>query len=333
MTLTTLPKFELSFVQQELLEKTMAYERASLSPNTVRSYKSMWKKFEGWCVANNLTSLPATAETISLYIADLGETVSFSTLDSTLAAIEAAHEKTHQTIKGDQTLYRRVRKGIRRTHKENQSLKQAPALTLLNLKVVCCNLGNTIANCRDKAIMTLAFFGAFRRSEIASLNIDNLEFSDKGVTVSLLQSKTSDTKQTIYVAQARDKDICPVKALKEWLVCLEKHKSTQTEEENREKLSDKERDTRKALFRSLLKGGKLSHRISGHAISDIIKRHFGEEYSGHSTRRGLATAAADAKTPIHLLKKFGRWKGADMPLRYMESANGFEDSAVAVLGV
>lgn len=310
---STLPSFELSAEHTELLKKTIAYESASLSPNTLRSYKSMCKKFQSWCEANSLSFLPTSAETIALYLSSLGDTVSFSTLDSMLAAIEASHEKVGMTIKGDHSLYRRVRKGIRRTHKENQAIKQAPAMTPLDLKGACCRLGNSLKDCRDKALITLAFFGAFRRSEVVSLDIERLEFNDKGVAVSLLQSKTSDTKQMVYVAYAKDKDICPVKALKDWI----------------EKAQIKEG----AVFLSLLKGSKLASRLSGHAVSEIIKSHFGNEYSGHSARRGLVTASAEKGTPLHIIKKHSRHKSADMVLKYIDDAKGFDDSAVTMLGI
>lgn len=304
---------ELSLKHTELLKKTIAYEQASLSPNTIRSYASMCKKFQAWCQANDQTFLPTSAETISLYIASLGETVSFSTLDSTLAAIEVAHQKAGATITGDHSLYRRVRKGIRRTHKSNQTLKQAPAMTVLELKAVCCKLEDSLKGCRDRALLTLTFFGAFRRSEVVSLDLEHIEFTDKGISVSLLQSKTSDTKQVVYVSSARDKDLCPVRALKSWL--------------------EKTKISEGAIFLSLLKGGKLSGRLSGHAVSEIIKQHFGEAFSGHSARRGLVTASAEKGTPMHIIKKHSRHKSADMVMRYIDDARGFEDSAVAMLGV
>jgi len=273
----------------------------------------MWNKFVKWCIANNQDHLPASAETISLYISSLGESVSFSTLDSTLAAIESAHEKVNAMIKGDHNLYRRVRKGIRRTHKNNQTLKQAPVLTVLDLKGACCRLGNSLADCRDRALLTLCFFGAFRRSEAVSLDVANCEFNEKGVSIQLLQTKTSDTAQLVYISYAKDQDICPVRALIEWI----------------EKLEIKEG----AIFRSLLKGGKISGRLSGHGVSEIIKRHFGEKYSGHSARRGLVTASAEKGTPMHIIKKHSRHKSANMVLRYIDDSKGFEDSSVKVLGV
>ncbi len=64
----------------------------------MRSYQSMYKKFQTWCEAHARSYLPTSAETIALYLASIGEQVSFSTLDSTLADIKAAHEKTDLTI-------------------------------------------------------------------------------------------------------------------------------------------------------------------------------------------------------------------------------------------
>jgi len=313
MTLTLNPNFQLTTEQAELIQKTIAYESASLSPNTLRSYKSMWLKFSTWCKRYGLSDLPASAETIAIYISSLGESFSFSILDSTLAAIEYYHEKANMTIKGDASLYRRVRKGIRRTHKENQSTKQAPAISVLDLKGACCKLKDSLRDRRDRALLTLCFFGAFRRSEVVSLDLANCEFTDKGATIMLLQSKTSDKAKAIYISYAKDQDICPVRALEAWI--------------------DTSQIKEGAIFRAVLKGGKVSERLSGHGVSAIIKRHFGERYSGHSTRRGLITASAEKGVPMHIIKKHSRHKSSDMVMRYIEDTKGFEESSVMMLGV
>lgn len=314
MTLSLRPSSELSIEQIELVKKAAAYESASLSINTLRSYRSMCKKFQAWCEGNGLSCLPTSAETIALYLASLGEKSSFSTINSTIAAIQASHEKAGAVIAGDRSLYRRVKKGIRRTHAGNQTLKQAKAITVFELWGICRKLGGSLKNVRDKAVITLTFFGAFRRSEVVSLDVEHVKFTEKGVTISLLQSKTSDTKQDVYIAFAKDADICPVIALKSWIYGAQIESG--------------------ALFRSFLKGNKIStRRLAGGTVSEIIKRHFGEEYSGHSARRGLTTASAERGTPIHIIKKHTRHKSADMILRYVDAATGFENSSVAVLGV
>jgi len=299
--------------QLDLVQKAIAYERASLSPNTIRTYQSMWKKFNQWCGVQGIIAFPCSSETIALYISSLGGSVSFSTLDSTIAAIEAFHERGGESVKGDPSLYKRVRKGIRRTHKENQTIRQAPALSVLDLKGVCCSLGGSLKDLRDRALLTVAFFGALRRSELSALDVANIEFSDRGVAILILQSKTSDTKQSIYLSFARDKDICPVKALQTWLEVSSINEG--------------------AIFRAFFKGNKIASRISGHSVSEIIKQYFGKEYSGHSARRGLVTASAEKGTPIHIIKKHSRHKSADMVLHYIEESKGFEDSVVKILGV
>jgi integrase len=323
MTITIQSPFHLTFEQTALLEKTAAYEAASLSKNTLRTYRSMCGKFQAWCEGENLSFLPASAETIAIYLCDMGGTVSFSTIDSTIAAIESAHEKAGRAILGDQSIYRRVRKGIRRIHKGNQTLKQATPLTVADLKAVCQKLGDSLKDCRDKALLLLIFFGALRRSEAVALNIGHLAFSDKGLAVSILQSKTSDIAEVVYIACAKNKNICAVHAIEVW---IEKMK-VMTAEVKEDELKEK------PVFLSLLKGGKLAGRLSGHAVCEIIKQHFGSEYSGHSGRRGLITASAEKGTPMHVIKKHSRHKSADMVLRYIEEAKGFEDSAVSILGV
>lgn len=311
--LVTYETFDLSTQQSNLVRQTINYEQASLSPNTIRTYGSFWKKFTAWCIAHNLQPLPASAETISLYLSSIGASLSFSSLDSTIAAIEYVHKKANQSITGNLDLFKRVRKGIRRTHKGNQSLKQAIPLTVFDLKKVCCSLGDNLKDCRDKALLSMAFFGAFRRSEIVSLDIEHVRFNDNGMALTLLQSKTSDKAEIIYLAYAKDKDVCPVTLISHWL--------------------SKSNISEGSIFRSLIKGGSLGGRLSGHSVSQIMKNHFGQEYSGHSARRGLLTNAAEKNTALHIMKKLGRHKSSEMTLRYAEAAKGFTDSAVSILDI
>lgn len=120
-------------------------------------------------------------------------------------------------------------------------------------------------------------------------------------------------KTDSYTSYAKDNDICPAKALKSWL-----------------EISGIKAGT---IFRSLLKNRAIEGHLSGHSVSNVIKDHFGFNYSGHSARRGLITASAEKGTPIHIVKKHSRHKSADMVLRYVEEGQGFSYSSVSVLGV
>lgn len=312
MQLTIPSTFEISIDQADLVQKTLQYEKASLAKNTIRTYFVMWSKFDAWCKRQNFCSLPANTETVSLYLASLGGEKSFSTIDITIAAIEKAHAYHGVSIIGNHDLYRRVRKGIRRTHRERQTLKQAKALSLLELTLLCRQMGHSVQEARNKALLTIAFFGALRRSELVGLDIEHVDISEKGLTLLLLQTKTSDQAVRIYLAKTKDVSICPVKALEDWLMVS--------------KISTG------PIFRPLTKEGSVKDvRLTGHAVAEIMKKYFGDKYSGHSLRRGLVTSIAEKGSPLHKIQHHSRHKTANMVLRYVEHVEGFENSSALTL--
>lgn len=299
--------------EAELVRKTIAYEQSALAANTRRTYSVLWDKFAKWCDSNGLQALPASAETVAIFLASIGESASFSTIDCSIAAIERVHAQSKLSITGNQDLYRRVRKGIRREHKGSQILKQGKALSLVEMTMLCRNAATSAKDKRDRALITMGFFGALRRSELVGMDVEHLEFTDQGLALVLLQTKTSDTPVRIYLTPTRDECICPVRALRDWLT----HSGI----------------TSGPVFRPLNRAGiPGERRLTGHAVSIILKDRFGEEYSGHSLRRGLITAEAEKGVPVHRIQQHSRHKSADMVMRYVERVDGFENSAAATLG-
>jgi hypothetical protein len=56
---------------KELAEKARLYAKSAKAPSTMRAYKSDWLQFENWCHLHQLRSLPASPDTVALYIADI----------------------------------------------------------------------------------------------------------------------------------------------------------------------------------------------------------------------------------------------------------------------
>ena len=54
-----------------------------------------------------------------------------------------------------------------------------------------------IQKLRDKAILLIGFMGAFRRSEIAALTVENLKFSPQGLEIFVSSSKADQEGQAI----------------------------------------------------------------------------------------------------------------------------------------
>src|SRR5262245_6231937 len=74
---------------------------------------------------------------------------------------------------------------------------------------------------RNRALLLLGFAGAFRRSELVALNVEDLEFQRNGVVVTLRRSKTDQEGESrrIGVPYGSIELTCPVRALQAWLEC------------------------------------------------------------------------------------------------------------------
>ena len=68
------------------------YIRMAKAQNTLRAYRADWQHFSDWCRRHGQSSLPATGETVALYLSDLASTAKVSTLTRRMSAISQAHQ-------------------------------------------------------------------------------------------------------------------------------------------------------------------------------------------------------------------------------------------------
>lgn len=54
----------------ELVNRTASYFALSVSDSTRKTYARRWHLFELWCADRSMSSLPATPETLMMYLAD-----------------------------------------------------------------------------------------------------------------------------------------------------------------------------------------------------------------------------------------------------------------------
>jgi site-specific recombinase XerD len=260
-------------ISKDLTEKVQEYGRLGLegSANTQRAYKADLKDFNDWCEKNSQIPFPVSAETLAAYVSHLADDYKWATINRRMAAISKLHQLNNLDSPTQNRIFRIVMEGIKRTKGIRQ--KQAPAFKLNILKQLLRDFDTEMnANLRNKALLLLGFTGAFRRSELVSLNIEDLTFSEEGVIISLQKSKTNqygenEEKAIFYSPEAV---LCPVRTLKKWV-------------ERMSKSSD-------ALFVRVRKGDKLTtNRLTDKTVNDLVKTHFGEEFSAHSLRASFIT--------------------------------------------
>ena len=308
-------------VPQQLVDSARSYAKASRAPRTLEAYRRAWRAFTMWCEGKDLASLPAAPEAVALYLAaraEQGRKPATIALD--LAAIGAAHKAAGHPSPSLPESVRQVLAGIRRTLGVAQR-RVAPLLPS-ELRAISTDLPEGLLGLRDRALLLVGFAGAFRRSELAQLEVRDLTFTEDGLEVLLRRSKTDQegAGETKGLPCGSDPATCPVRSLKAWLEVAQLQEGP--------------------VFREVTRHGRLgTTSLAGRSIARIVKRNASAagldpaRYSGHSLRAGLATAAAKAgKSTLAIMRQTGH-KSADMVARYVRDASLFDDNAAAGIGL
>jgi integrase len=189
-----------------------------------------------------------------------------------------------------------------------------------NLRAMVQDLGDDILSLRDRSLLLLGFAGAFRRSELTALNIEDLEFTADGVIITIRRSKTDQEAagRKIGVPFGGSPITCPVRALRAWL--------------------DAANLKTGAVFRPIGRWGRVSRdRLSDKAVARVVKKYveaIGFDpalFGGHSLRAGMATSAARAgKSERAIMEQTGH-RSVNMVRRYIRSGSLFLHNASAGL--
>jgi integrase len=303
------------------VDRARSYAANAKAPATRRAYASDWHHFEAWCSGAGLPSLPAAPETVAVYIAALAETHRPATLSRRMAAIAAAHKAIGQESPASMRhgAVASVWRGIRRTHGVAQHAK-APVL-VENLRAMVRSLRPGVIGIRDRALLLIGFAGAFRRSELVALDLEDVQFTGDGLVILLRRSKTDQegAGRRVGLPYGSNPDTCPVRALRAWIEASGIDAGP--------------------LFRSITRHGKIQGRLSGFAVALIVKQYVGAvglepgAYSGHSLRAGLATAAAIAGASERAIMTQTGHRSAAMLRRYIRDASLFRENAAATVGL
>ena len=302
-----------------VVDRARAFASAARAPRTVEAYRADWRTFTAWCEAHGLPSLPASPDTVGLYLsarAEQGRKV--ATLARELAAISQAHVLAgHPSPRGTGPV-QEVMKGIRRTMGTAQTQK-APLMGT-ELRQVLDTLPPGLLGTRDRALLLVGFAGAFRRAELVGLTTADVEFGTEGLTVILRRSKTDQegAGRKVAVPYAATPDACPVRALRAWL--------------------DAAGIREGAIFRTVTRHGAVGARaLTGRAVALIVKRATAaagldaSRYAGHSLRAGMATTAArKGKSEAAIMRQTGH-RSVAMVRRYIREADMWRDNAAAGL--
>ncbi len=283
------------------------YIKAAQSVSTKRSYAQDIRHFKA-----NGYRIPATSDQVTTYLATFAGVLAVATLEHRLIAIGRAHADRGLDNPCKDRQVKRTMQGIKRTFGTAQRRVRALVKDDLLELLVTVAKQKPLKAARDKALILIGFAGAFRRSELVALRVDDITPHAHGLELLIRKSKTDQEGQgqTVFIPLAKSEERCPVKALQAWLELAGIGEGALFPAINRHDRVGSSRGLSPQSVALILKS----------AVAKAIGAGGAKHVSGHSLRSGFVTEAASIGMQTSLIMGQSRHSSFEMVLRYIRPA-------------
>lgn len=280
--------------------------QGAYAPSTIRAYRSDFAEFIGFCETQGLDVFPPNPLTLADFIAHVSDK------DRSSAGIRRA-------IAGISTIYRLNRVydpskdpevviAMKRMHRKlGRAAKQAQGITSELLDKLLAATDSSPRGIRNRALLLIAYDTLCRRSELVSLQIEDIRTVEQDGTehtsILLRRSKTDQEASGRWLHLTERSHA----ALKAWLDILQ--------------------DTKGPIFRNISKHIDNAKALGASHVNRIYKRiarnaqldkKLIERISGHSCRVGAAQDLVTSGASLPVIMSKGRWSKTDTVMRYVE---------------
>ena len=304
---------------KKLHEDTLNNLKLSKANNTLRAYKSDFKDFSAFCVKHGFSPMPTEPKVVSLYLTHLSANSKMSTLRRRLVSIGVVHKLKGHYLDTKHPVIIENLMGIKRKKGSIQIGKKPLLINHLKqiINVIDEQKIEKIKKLRNRTLILIGFGGGFRRTELISIDYEDLDFVEEGLKITLKRSKTDQFGEGLIkgLPYFTNEKYCPVTSLKNW-ISLSQIKTG-------------------PIFRRFAKGSILTgHRLTDQSVVLIIKNYLkllgieNQHYSGHSLRSGFATVAAESGADERSIMAMTGHKTTQMVRRYIKEVNIFKNNAL-----
>jgi integrase len=331
----------------QLSDEARDYIRAARAKSTERAYRSHVAAWSMWCEARGVCPCPAKAREVAEYISErarratsIGRQLSPGSIRATLSALAYAHKLAAHAF--DTATFSELMSGVARTHGGGKRGKAA--LETVELVPILDRCPATLQGRRDRALLSLGFAAALRRSELVGLDVSPelsagatgyVAFSEEGLEVSLVRSKTDQIAKgaRVFVPKGMTEH-CAVAALRAWvdelavLGIVAGPLFLPVGKGNKLKRTRLTPQSVRLVVRARAEDAALAR---GMSAADAAK--FAERFAGHSLRSGCLTAAAKGGASVWQLRDHARHADIRTTSGYVRLANGFRESAAGKCGL
>ena len=304
---------------KSLHEATLNNLKSSKANNTLRAYKSDFRDFGTFCAKHGLNSLPSEPKIVSIYLTHLSKNSKISTIRRRLVSISMVHKLKGHYLDTKHPIITENLLGIKRVKGSIQKGKKPILINHLKsiINVIDEQNAEEIKKLRDRTLILIGFGGGFRRTELISIDHEDLEFVIEGLKITVRRSKTDQFGEGMIkgLPYFSNENYCPVISLKRWLE-VSKIKSG-------------------PIFRRFSKGSLLTDkRLTDQSVVLLMKKYLNlagienKNFSGHSLRAGFATVAAESGADERSIMAMTGHKTTQMVRRYIREANIFKNNAL-----
>lgn len=328
-----LPKCEKLVIDRKdtmglLIDEGKECASRALSESTQYTYQTYAMRFQTWCYSMGVASTPALPETIVAYLMFLANEsrLKISSIKNHRKAIAHLHNIHGHHLDLTHPMIHNTWLGLMRTIGVKQHAVKALDCDTLH-EVIAAIPKDTIRGIRDRALLLMGWYCAFRQSELVSIHVKDVTYHDEGIKIFLRRSKTDvygqgETKAIKYHTNIEK---CAIHALKAWLELAQ--------------------ITTGPLFRGVDNSCLIADVEMGKSqVAIIIRRRMKEyyiaqgygvkksseladKYAGHSLRRGFVTSTyLKGATDAQIMKTTGH-KSVQNLLRYKEDVDTFKGLA------
>ena len=275
------------------------------APSTIKSYHADMESFAEWCASNSVDPLPADPATLCDYLLDQAKTMSASTVNRRIYSIRRVHRLLELP---DTTRCEEVHLTLRRIMRSKTIRpKQARGMTREYLDLFLKSQPNSLAGLRNRALLSLAYEGLTRRSELPPILDEEITMLPDGtMQVLIRRSKADPFGQGRLVFTSRR----TAETVNSW--------------------RNRRGNGYKYLFSPIYQGKPVNRALSVSAIKKIIRitnerLELGDDstgrFSGHSMRVGAAQDLLARGFDIAAIMRAGGWKSVDTVSRYLEQSH------------